>query len=188
MAGVSLENPARLKEQTEPDGLYGVIDGRVVQKTVGAYENWLSAVIHLRLGRYVDEHPTGRAVMEMVFDLRPHVDRERRPDVALVSFDRWARERRIPRTRSWAVVPDLAVEVVSITNTADEVAEKLEEYFMVGARLVWVVYPVQMKIYEYTSTTRVRVLTLSDALEGGDVLPGLRLPLRELFDSAGEPA
>ena len=85
-------------------------------------------------------------------------------------------------------MPDLAVEIISLTNTADEVAEKLEEYYKAGVRLVWVVYPVQMKIYAYTSTTQVRVLVPGDELDGGDVLPGLRLSLRDLFDKAGEPA
>jgi len=124
----------------------------------------------------------------MIFDLRPHVDSERRPDVAFVSFDRWARDRRLPRMRSWAVVPDLAIEIVSLTNSADEVAGKLEEYFKAGMRQVWVVYPGQSKIYVYTSTTAVRVLAPGDDLDGGDVLPGFRLSVRELFEQAGEPA
>ena len=85
-------------------------------------------------------------------------------------------------------MPELAVEIISLTNRADEVAEKLEEYYKAGVRLVWVVYPGQSKVYAYTSTTDVRVLAPGDELDGGDVLPGLRLPLRELFEKAGEPA
>ena len=96
--------------------------------------------------------------------------------------------RRIPRTRSWAVVPELAVEVVSPSNTADEVAAKLEEYFEVGVRLVWVVYPRQSKVYVYTSPTQVRVLALGDELEGGYVLPGCRIALDNLFEQPDEPA
>ena len=124
----------------------------------------------------------------MIFDLRPQVDRERRPDVAFVSFERWPRDKRIPRTRSWPVIPDLAVEIVSLSNTADDVAEKLQEYFQVGVRQVWVLYPRQAWVYVYTSTTSVRVLARGAELDVGDVLPGLRLSLRNLFDKAGEPA
>ena len=51
-------------------------------------------------------------------------------------------------------MPDLAIEIVSPTNTADEVAEKLEEYFRVGVRSVWVVYPRQRKVYTYTFAER----------------------------------
>ena len=113
----------------------------------------------------------------MIFDLRPAVDRERRPDVAFVSYERWASDRRMPKTRSWAVVPDLAIEVVSTTNTADEVADKLGEYFRVRVRQIWVVYPRQCMIYVYTSPKEVRVLTVGDVLDAGDVLPGLSLPV-----------
>jgi Uma2 family endonuclease len=122
----------------------------------------------------------------MIFNFRPTVDRERRPDVAFVSFERWARDRRVPRTRAWAVAPDLAIEIVSPTNTADEIAEKLKDYFQVGVRNVWVVYPRQSKVYVYTSPTAIRVLALGDELDGGDVLPGFRLPLHKIFEPSEE--
>jgi len=180
-----LEYPINL---SEPDGLYEVIDGRFVEKTMGAYECWLAAVMFGALDPYLKANPLGRAVQEMIFDLRPTVDRERRPDVAFVSFKRWGRDRRIPQTRSWAVVPELAVEIVSPSNTADAVAEKLEEYFKVGIRRVWVVYPRQFKVYVYSSPTEVRVLALGDELDGGDVLPGFRFALQSLFEQPDEPA
>jgi Uma2 family endonuclease len=140
-----------LTDGAEPDGLYEIIDGRIVEKTTGVYENWLAALIYGLLERYARQTRIGRAVVEMIFDFRPRIDRDRRPDVAFVSFERWAPDRRRPRTRSWEVVPDLAVEVVSRTNSAEEVAEKMQEYYQVGVRLVWVVYPVQMKVYAHTS-------------------------------------
>ncbi len=155
---------------------------------MGAYECWLAVVIYGVLSRYVEANPRGRALIEMIFDFRPAVRRERTPDVAFVSFERWGKDRPIPRTRSWAVVPELAVEVVSPTNTADGVAEKLEEYFQVGVRRVWVVYPRQSKVYVYSSPAEVRVLVLGDELDGGDLLPGFRLPLTSLFDPPGDPA
>jgi Uma2 family endonuclease len=151
------------------------------------YECWLAGVVFGALDRYLIANPLGRAVQEMIFNLRPTVDRERRPDVAFISFERWARDRRFPQTRSWEVAPDLAVEIISPSNTTDEVAEKLEEYFEVGVRLVWVVYPRQSKVYDYTSPTAVHVLSLSDELEGGAVLPGFRFALTSLFEQPAEP-
>ena len=94
----------------------------------------------------------------------------------------------LTRARSWAVIPDLAIEIISLTNSADEVADKLEEYFKAGVRQVWVVYPRHSKVYDYSSTTAVRVLAPGDELDGGDVLPGFRLSVTDLFDKAGEPA
>jgi Uma2 family endonuclease len=183
MATVAPERPEIL---SEPEGLYEVIDGRVVEKPMGAYEVWLAKVVYDLVNPYVIDHSSGRVFQEMIFDLRPTIDRERRPDVALVSFERWARNRKVPQTRSWAVVPDLAVEIVSPTNTADEVAEKLEEYFRVGVRSVWVVYPRQFRVYAYRSPTQVLVLGLGEELEGGDVLPGFRVPLERIFGQVEE--
>ena len=118
----------------------------------------------------------------MIFDLRPTVNRERRPVVAFVSYERWAIDRHMPNTRSWAVVPDLAIEVASPTNTVDDILEKLDEYFRVGVRLVWVVYPRQSMIYVYTSPKAVQVLTVGDVLDAGDVLPGFSVPLQKIFE------
>lgn len=145
-------------EPGEPDGLFEVIDGRIVEKPMGVYECWFASVVFGELDPFIQTHPLGRVVQEMIFDLRPIVDRERRPDVAFVSFKRWPRERGLPQSRSWAVVPDLAVEILSPTNSADEIADKLEEYFHLGVRQVWVVYPRHRKIYVYRSVTDVRIL------------------------------
>jgi Uma2 family endonuclease len=188
MATVALEPLDALSDPREPEGLYEVVDGRIVEKTMGVYENLLAGLIYGAIDRYAETHPLGRAVIEMIFDLRPYVDCERRPDVAFVSYERWARDRRVSRARSWAVIPDLAVEIVSRTNTADEVADKLEEYFKSGVRQVWVVYPVHAKVYVYSSTTSVHILARGDELDGGIVLPGFRLAVSDLFDKAGEPA
>ena len=86
-----------------PDGLYEVVDGRIVEKPVGAYECWLAAVQFGLLDPFVRANPIGRVVQEMIFDFRPRVDRERRPDVAFVSFERSAQDRGIPGSLSWAV-------------------------------------------------------------------------------------
>ena len=72
-------------------------------------------------------------------------------------------------------MPLLAAEVVSPTNTAEDMEQKLQEYFAAGVRMVWVVYPVLRRVYVYESLTRVRILTETDDLDG-DARP--RLPRR----------
>jgi Uma2 family endonuclease len=188
MATVMPEQIEGLTSLSDPDALYEVIDGRVVEKTVGAYECWLAAVVFGVLDPYLKANPRGRAVQEMIFDFRPAVNRQRRPDVAFVSYERWAVDRGVPETPAWTVAPDLAIEIISRSNTADDVAEKLEDYFKAGVRLVWVVYPRQRKAYAYASPTDVRVLGLNDGLDGAPVLPGFRLLLGDLFERAGETA
>ena len=99
-----------------------------------------------------------------------------------MSDARWPFRRRVPDVPVWDMVPDLAIEVVSPTNTADEVQDKHLEYFRAGVRQVWVIYPRQREAYIYTSPTQVRILTGDQELDGGDILPGFRLPLAELFE------
>ena len=84
------------------------------------------------------------------------------------------------------MVPDLVAEVISESNTADQVAIKIEEYFQAGVHVVWVIYPVTNKIYIYDSPTRVRILQLGDELDGGDTIPGFRVALSTLFEATGE--
>ena len=93
MATVAPERPEILRE---PEGLYEVIDGRIVEKPMGVYEVWLAGEVYDLVKQHVRDHSLGRVVQEMIFDLRPTVDRQRRPDVAYISFERWARNRRVP--------------------------------------------------------------------------------------------
>src|SRR5580704_15707569 len=64
---------------------------------MGAYEVWLAGEIYDLIKQHVKDKSLGRVVQEMIFDLRPTIDRERRPDVAYISYERWARNRRVPK-------------------------------------------------------------------------------------------
>ena len=123
----------------------------------------------------------------MLFDFTATLKRKRRPDAAFVSFDRWPQQRRIPRTEAWEVVPNLAVEVVSPSDTIKHVMEKVAEYFQVGVECVWVILPSQEHIYVYESSTSVHILSRTDILRGEPVLPQFQLPVAELFDDTEAP-
>jgi Uma2 family endonuclease len=73
------------------------------------------------------------------------------------------------------------VEVLSAGNTPGEMARKCQEYFAAGVRLVWVVAPEARTVEVYTDPDQSTVRHEVDTLEGGAVLPGFALPLRELF-------
>jgi Uma2 family endonuclease len=126
----------------------------------------------------------------MLFDLGPTVRRKRRPDVAFVSYERWPRQRRVPRAEAWEVIPNLAVEVVSRSDRGNDIVDKVSEYFGVGVECVWVVFPFHEQVYIYESPSRVRILTRADTLGGEPVLPRFQLPLTALFDEneEAEPA
>jgi Uma2 family endonuclease len=72
---------------------------------------------------------------------------------------------------------------------ADEIMDKVREYFQAGVRLVWVFYPRHQLVHVYESLIAVRGLTRTDTLTCDPVLPGFRLPLTELFpEPPAQPA
>jgi Uma2 family endonuclease len=102
----------------------------------------------------------------------------RGPDAAVVSKDRLPDLHRAGFLRG---APDLAIEIVSPSNRLKEIAEKVAEYLATGARAAWVVYPKSRTIAVHTSPSGATVLGLADMLDGGDVIPGLLLPVAALF-------
>ena len=169
------------------DLLYEVVDDQVVELApMGAYEIRIASVLTMYLETFARQHQLGRTVQGMLFDLTATVQRQRRPDVAFVSYDRWPRQRRVPRTEAWGVVPNLVVEVVSPTDRVDDVVDKVAEYFRAGVECVWVSLPSREQVYVYESPTQVRILTRDDELHGEPVLPQFRLPLTALFEEAEE--
>jgi Uma2 family endonuclease len=189
MATVPVGSPVAAAIEPEPPGLYEVVDGQVVEKPpMGVFEVDIAINLLVALANFARPHRLGQAHSEMLFLIDRSRDLKRRPDVSFVSSSRWSLDLGIPRTSAWDVVPDLVVEVVSPSNTAEAVLAKLEEYFQAGTRLVWVVYPSQAKVYTYESPTTVRILQAGDDLDGGAVLPGFRHSIAGLFKQGSQPA
>ena len=173
------------------DCFYEVVDGQIVElPPMGAYETEIATLLVLALGPVIKVQKLGRLAVETLFWLDRAGKLKRRPDLAFVAAEKWPLSRRAPRTEAWDVIPDLAVEVVSQSNKADEIVVKLRDYFRAGVNQAWVIYPVTRQVYVYTSLTSVQILIEPAELEGGDLIPGFRLSLTELFEDGpgnGEP-
>jgi Uma2 family endonuclease len=162
---------------------YEIVDGRVVEEPpLGAWEGYVATTIGYLLNGFVRPNRLGRVAGEVLFILRTEPLLQRKPDVAFVSAARSPLTHQFKRGAAWDVIPDLAVEVVSPSDTAAEVQAKVAEYFGVGVRLVWVVYPDQEEVYAYESPRVVRIFGREDAVDGGAVLPGFAMPLAEVFE------
>ena len=106
------------------------------------------------------------------------------PDVCFISWDRFP-GRTLPAEPIPDLAPDLAIEVLSTSNTEGEMQRKLHDYFTAGVRLVWYIDPQTRSAKSYTAEDQCVELVESQSLSGGDVLPGFGLPLKELFAKVG---
>ena len=139
-----------------------------------------AASIAFHLGRYVYDKPiAGIRAAETGFVLSRDPDTVRAPDVAVV---------RLERLPALGVVdgffegaPDLVVEVISPSDRAGDVKEKVEEWLAAGARLVWVVYPKAPSLVVHLPKGTARTLAADDEVDGGEVLPGFRMRVRDLL-------
>jgi Uma2 family endonuclease len=187
-ATVLMEDPA-ISAEMQPvprdDEFYEVVNGeRIGKPLISAYAVKIGTRLTVEMGVFLYDKGLGEVFTEMLFrlPLREDASRKRRPDVAYVSFARWPADRPMPaRGDVWDVVPDLAVEVMSPSNLAEEVLQKVQEYLKAGVKLVWVVYPLQRQVFVHESPTQLRVLTAAHTLDGGTVLPGFTLSLNRLF-------
>ncbi|HEX8202387.1 MAG TPA: Uma2 family endonuclease [Isosphaeraceae bacterium] len=156
-----------------------LIDGVLVEKAMGFPESLLALALGGLLRGFVRPRNLG-LVSGADGTMRLFPGLVRIPDVAFASWDRIP-GRKMPIVPIPDMVPDLAVEVLSEGNTAAEMARKRREYFDAGVRLVWMIDPRTRTATVFTGPEQATMLDEAQTLDGGEVLPGFRLPLRELF-------
>lgn len=157
-----------------------LIDGVLVEKAMGYSESILAGVLVELLGGFVRSRNLG-LVTGADGTIRLWHGRVRIPDIAFFSWDRLPGRRR-PTEPIPEVAPDLAVEVLSPSNTTAEMRLKRQDYFAVGVSLVWEVDPSARTVTVYTTANApAAVFDESGTLDGGTLLPGFAVALRDLF-------
>ncbi len=131
----------------------------------------LSSLLHL----YVRENQLGRVLSETGFRVG---ERVLISDIAFISTDRIP----IDPSKASPVPPDLAVEVISPTDSSHRVEEKAFIYLEAGTQLVWVLKPRSNTVTVYRSETDITVLTRNDTLSGEEVVKGFSCQVAELFE------
>ncbi|HEX2622895.1 MAG TPA: Uma2 family endonuclease [Phototrophicaceae bacterium] len=105
----------------------------------------------------------------------------RQPDAAFISKARYPK----PGDKVFPIAPDIAVEVISASESAKEVRDKVHEYLQSGTIFVWVAYPETRSIdvcsLNPDGTMTIRTLNPGDSLGGGDVLPGFSVLIDKFF-------
>jgi Uma2 family endonuclease len=162
--------------------LYELIKGELIKVSPppGHEHGLVTMNIAGPLYEYVKTRNLGKVyAAETGFLLEQNPDSVRAADVAFV------RRKRIERAGSvkgyWIGAPDLAVEVISPSDTVGRIEGKVAEWLKAGTALLWVVSPRLHTVTVYRSLTDVTILTERDKLDGGDVVPGFSIPVAEIF-------
>lgn len=159
--------------------LFELVDRVLVEKAMGYAESILAVWLASQLENWVGPRNLG-LVVGPDGTIRLFEGTVRMADVAFISWDRIP-GRRVPKEPIPFLAPDLAVEILSKSNTRKEMARKRREYFKVGVTLVWEVDPKKRNVAVYTTPEKFITLEDTQNLTGDPVLPGFSLSLAELF-------
>ena len=176
----STTNAYRLPERFE------IVYGNVTETTSMSDYAWgVADRLQNAIKSHLNVYDVGVCSMERLFRIPQPDDptRSRRPDVFFLSYDRSPATKPLPyRGAVRDVVPDLAVEVVSPNDTADDLIAKVREYLAGGVLLVWVIYPLAQEIHTYLPNEKsIRVYFADDDLDAGPVLNGFSTRVGDLF-------
>lgn len=165
-----------------PDGKVELVRGepRVMSPAAAPHALVGSNLLRLLLP-FVHEHKLGQAFGDgLGYRLPALQNTVRNPDASFV------RAHRLPGeglSRGFlALAPDLVVEILSPSEKAWELEEKIEDYQACGTPLIWVIHPERRTVRIITLDTPARWLRGPDTLDGGSVIPGFSCPVAELFE------
>jgi Uma2 family endonuclease len=164
-------------------GRYELVRGRLIEVSPpSTRSNEVAGELIRRLGNHIREYKRGRfGGSEGGFLLSSNPDTVRAPDVWLVRAERVS-SGRMP-DRFFAGAPDLVVEVLSPTDRTGDIWQRVGQYLDAGSHLVWVIDPNTEAAAAFPADGFPIIIGSDGTLDGGDVVPGFVLPLRELFDA-----
>ena len=181
MAIKQLVTAEELWEQPDNDGMrYELVEGEAVEVPgAGALHSLIVLLVSTLLEGFVSDNDLGLVLPDgSAYILRRYPDLLRIPDVSFVSWDR------VPEDGApegfWIGAPDLAIEVVSPHDRAEDIHEKVHEYLAAGTRLVWILWPKRRAVSVHAPDFN-QELGPDNLLSGGDVLPGFQVQVSALF-------
>ena len=167
---------------------YELVNGELVERHMGAESSWIATkLIGLITLWYQGRIPGHLFTTDCGYQCySDDPGKVRKPDLSFVSRGRFPKGR-VPRGYI-RIAPDLAVEVLSPNDLADEAEAKVEEYLDAGVRLVWVISPKAETVTVYRADRSAVKLHEADELSGENVLPEFRCQVSDLFVVADDEA
>jgi Uma2 family endonuclease len=158
------------------DRLFELINGEIVEKVPTELHGEITVNISTGLKIHVKQTGMGRVVVEVRHRVSGDEHNDRLPDVAYYANPSQ------PSIKKGAVpyMPDLAVEIKSPNDTYQRLRDKAAYYLANGTRIVWLVYP-EKRAVEVQTLDDFDYVSEDGTLDGGDVLPGFTMPVRDIF-------
>jgi Uma2 family endonuclease len=162
------------------DGRYELVNGELVSMGNSGMEHGeLGSFLGGSLSLYVRSRKLGVICdSSTAFSLKS--GNRRSPDVSFIAKERLQGIKRLPKGY-FEGAPDLAVEILSPSNTVEEIHTKIVEYFENGAQLIWVINPQEQYVLVYHAPSPDALLRVGDCLDGEAIVPGFSLAVAELF-------
>jgi Uma2 family endonuclease len=167
-----------LLRMPEDGNKYELVDGEILMSPTGFRHSAVGMKIGYFVMAYLEERPIGYGFAADVGVHFPNGN-VRSPDFTYVGAEKLPGGE-MPETYG-KVIPDLAVEVLSPSDSMTQVGRKIGEYFEQGVPLVWLVDPKKKTVTVYRSLTDAKQLTVDDVLTAEPVLPGFAVPVRSIF-------
>jgi Uma2 family endonuclease len=153
----------------------------VIMPPAGSETGWRNGRLTYRLIAWSDVDGTGLAFDSSAGFTLPN-GAIRSPDASWVQRARWDALTQEQREKFAPLCPDFVVELRSRTDRLADLQEKMQEYLDNGARLGWLLDPIDTRVYIYRPGQSVEIRENPDTLSGDPVLPGFVLPVRELWE------
>ncbi len=171
---------AELMSLPEVGGKYELVEGALVVTPASIRHEMIESCLIMELRLFVKQNNLGRVGGSNLGCWMKNGN-VRCPDVSFISTSRF---KKLGRDMEGFLkgAPDLAVEIISPSNTIKAMKDKSVEYFESGSKLVWIVNPYDQSVVVLRTDGTEGVLNVNDSLEGEDVIPGFSLPVSELFE------
>lgn len=158
---------------------YELIQGELVMGPAGIEHEEIGAHLLTALRKFVSERKLG-IVCGSSAGYWMKSGNLRSPDVSFIRKERLQGYKRPPKG-FFKGSPDIAIEILSPTDTIESLHGKIVEYFENDTKLAWVVNPEEQTVLVYRSPQPRKLLTKNDLLDGEEVLKGFTFPIAELF-------
>jgi Uma2 family endonuclease len=162
----------------EEDKRYELDEGELIEMTRPAYKhNRVLAKLQFELTAYLNKNQIGEALLsENLYALSPNTRRS--PEVAVILGNRYED---LKDAKVIPIIPEIAAEVLSPSETPRMIHRKLKQYFEAGVKEVWLVDPDSREVEIWTGPTLPNQALKVGAALTSKLLPGFKLPLKKLF-------